>query len=182
MGADIFIKNRPRHLPGPLGLFQAELCGEGFVLLTKVLIFQPGGAEGFVGVHVVVGHIYHASGNVGTVVAYTLQSGEQVRPDESAFDAARTLLQPQDVVYPELFFQIINNLLQRFHLIGFFQILLPESLEGKADNLIDGTGQNRQLMLGGAGEAQVLGMELFCCFHQIQGMVTNALEVVCRLR
>ena len=88
-----------------MGLFQAELLSEGLVLLAEVLVFHPGGAEGFVGVHVVMGHIHHTAGDVGAVIADAFQCVQQVGPDEAGLNGAAALLQPQDVVQTQFFLQ-----------------------------------------------------------------------------
>ena len=130
------------------------------------------------GVHVMMGHVHHAPGNVGAVVTHPLQRGEQIRPDKAALDAARSLLHPQNVMHPELFLQVINNLFQGFHLVGFFQVVLPEGGERQRHNFVHRPGQHRQFMLSGVGEVQMLLLQLLSRLHQVQGMVTNALEII----
>ncbi len=82
------------------------------------------------GIPVMVGHVHHTAGDVGAMVTDTLQGVQQVGPDKAGFDAAAALLEPQDVVDAKLFLQIVNDLLQRLHLVGGQKIVVPEGPEG----------------------------------------------------
>ena len=90
-----------------------------------------GGAQGFVGVHIMVCGIHNAAGDVGAVVADTLQGGQQIGPDEAGLDGAVALLQTQDVVQTHLFLQIVDDLFQRFYHVGLLQIIMIEGAEGQ---------------------------------------------------
>ena len=87
------------------------------ILDLKVGAVSFDGAETFVDVHVMVMQVDDTDGNIGAMVADTLQTGEQIRPDKARLDAAAALLQAQDVAGTHLFLQIVNDLLQRFYLV-----------------------------------------------------------------
>ena len=130
------------------------------------------------GVHVVVGHVNHAAGDVGAVVTDALQGSQQVGPDEAGFDAAISLLQPQNVVDPQLFLQIVNDLFQRLHLLGGLQVLGPEGIEGQGYRFVNGFHQYLEFVLGGVGQLQTLLVQLLGRFQQVQGVVADPLKVV----
>src|SRR5574344_1510410 len=78
---------------------------------VKFLAALSDALQRFVHVHVMVGTVNHAAGNVGAMVPHPLQVGQQVRPDKSGIDSAIPLLQPQDMVRAQLLLQVVDNLL-----------------------------------------------------------------------
>ena len=158
-----------RNIPFIKDIVVAEV-----VIGVFILIF---GTEGFVGVHIVVMQIHNAAGDVAAVVADTLQTGEQVGPDEAGLDAAGTLLQTEDMAGTEGFLQIVDNLLQRLHQIGLLQIVLHEGAGGQFHDFLNGGNHNRQFLLAGLGEGNILCLQLFSGFQQIQGMVAHTFQI-----
>ena len=73
--------------------------------------------------------------------------------------------------------QIVNDLFQRLHPVGFFQIVVPERPEGHVHDLLHSPQQNVQLMAGGVGQRQILAFQFFGGLYQIQGVVSDALKI-----
>ena len=78
-----------------LGGGQGILVHIAQVILAVILAGVPELPLGFVEVHLVVGHVDDAAGNVGAVVAGALQVCEDVRPDEAGNAGALPLLEPE---------------------------------------------------------------------------------------
>ena len=129
------------------------------------------------GVHVVVVQVDDAPGNVGAVVAHPFQRGQQVRPDKSGLNAAAALLHPQNVVDAHFFLQIVNDLLQRLHPVGLFQIVVPERPEGHVHDLLHSPQKNVQLMTGGVGKRQILAFQLLGGLQNVQSVVADPLKI-----
>ena len=129
------------------------------------------------GVHVVVVQVDDAPGDVGAVVAHPFQRGQQVRPDKSGLNAAAALLHPQNVMDAHFLLQIVNDLFQRLHPVGFFQIVVPERLKGHVHDFLHSPQQNGQLVTGGVGQRQILAFQFFGRLYQIQSVVSDALKI-----
>ena len=129
------------------------------------------------GVHVVVVQVDDAPGDVGAVVAHPFQRGQQIRPDKSGLNAAAALLHPQNVMDAHFLLQIVDDLFQRLHPVGFFQIVVPERLKGHVHDFLHSPQQNVQLMAGGVGQRQILAFQFFGGLHNIQGVVTDPFKI-----
>ena len=73
--------------------------------------------------------------------------------------------------------QIVNDLFQRLHPVGFFQIVVPERLKGHVHDFLHSPQQNVQLMAGGVGQRQILAFQFFGGLYQIQSVVSDALKI-----
>ena len=129
------------------------------------------------GVHVVMVQVDDAPGNVGAVVAHPFQRGQQVRPDKTGFNTTAALLHPQNVVDAHFLLQIVNDLLQRLHPVGLFQIVVPERPEGHVHDLLHSPQKNGQLMTGGVGQRQILTFQLLGGLQNVQSVVADPLKI-----
>ena len=71
-----------------------------------------------------------ADGDVGAVVADTLEIVQQIVEHKAQLDGALAGLQAADVAAADLVGQAVHGLLQRFHLLGGDGVILPEAREG----------------------------------------------------
>ena len=78
-----------------------------------------------------------ADGNVGAVVGNPFEVGHHIGKDKTKLDRAFSTLEPFDVVVLQAGIQAVNHLLEWFHFICFFYILIVENGEGQADNIFD---------------------------------------------
>ena len=69
----------------------------GFEPLPELLAVVSGVPQGLVQVHIVVGYVDDAPGDIGTVVRRALQVGQQVQPCEARADGALPPLEAEDV-------------------------------------------------------------------------------------
>ena len=128
-------------------------------------------------VQIVLGHIDDAAGDVGAVVGGTLQIRQQVCPHKARLDAALAFPHPQDVTGTQLLLQQIHHLFQRLH--GGCRLCIPpaEGICRPVQDLLHGSLQHLQIRLGGLAEGQPLVLQLLGRFHDVHGVVGNALEV-----
>ena len=73
-----------------------------------------------------------ADGNVGAVVGNPFEVGHHIGKDKTKLDRAFSTLEPFDVVVLQAGIQAVNHLLEWFHFICFFYILIVENGEGQA--------------------------------------------------
>ena len=88
-----------------------------------------------------------ADGNVGAVVGNPFEVGHHIGKDKTKLDRAFSTLEPFDVVVLQAGIQAVNHLLEWFHFICFFYILIVENGEGQADNIFDCFSINSKLRL-----------------------------------
>ena len=113
-----------------------------------------------VGSNVAVPLFDDADGDVGAVVADTLEIVQQIVEHKAQLDGALAGLQAADVAAADLVGQAVHGLLQRFHLLGGDGVILPEAGEGGVQNVLHQVGQNAQLLPGRVGKAELLVMQL----------------------
>ncbi len=77
----------------------------------------------------------------------------------------------------DLHIQAVDDLFERLHRLGQFQIIILEDQYGGIHDVLDGSAVNFQLFLGLRGEFLVLIGHLPGIFHDIDRMVADPLEV-----
>ena len=120
---------------------------------------------------IVAGHFLNADTNVGTMVGYALQIGEDIRKDKPVFNGAFILLQAQDMVELDLVVQLVNHLLQRFYAGSFVKISAAEGIKRYIGDFLNGAGDDPEFVFGFRRKADLLFLNLLGGLQKMHGRI-----------
>ena len=103
-----------------------------------------------------VAFFQHGDRNVGAVVRDPLVAVQCIGKNKSALESAFTLLKPADMVFPAVFDQQIDDLLERFDPCCERGVRCSEYLRGQGHDVPDRPGQHAKFILRFRGNDQFL--------------------------
>ena len=116
---------------------------------------------------VVAGDLDEASRDVGAMVGYALEVGEDIRKNEAKLDGTLVLLHSDDMVYSYLILEVVHYLLKRLYLESAFHIGVDECICGQLTDLSDCAIHSFKLTHCLIGERDVLVLDLLCGFDKV---------------
>ena len=131
-----------------------------------------------VGVVIIAGlHAHHAHCDVGAVVGDTLSIVQYIEEHHAGVDGANAVLQAADVLVAQALHHHINDLFQRLHLCSLLGIIVFKGLVRQNQNALQCGVQQLQFLFGALAEAGFLVVQFLGLFHDVHGIVADALEL-----
>ena len=111
------------------------------------------------------------------MVGDTLGVVQHIQEHHAGVDGADAVLQAADVLVAQALHHHINDLLQRLHLCSLLGIIVFKGLVRQSQNTLQCGVQQLQFLFGALAEAGLLVVQLLGLFHDVHGIVANALEL-----
>ena len=122
-------------------------------------------------------HADHTHGHIGAVVGDALHVVQHVQEHHAGVDGAHAVLQAADVLVAQALHHHVDHLFQRLHLHGLLGVVALKGLAGHGQDALHGLFQQDEFLLGALGEGGLLLVQLLGLFHDVHGIVADALEL-----
>ena len=111
------------------------------------------------------------------MVGDTLGVVQHIKEHHAGVDGADAVLQAADVLVAQALHHHINDLLQRLYLCSLLDIIIFKGIVRQRQNALQSIVQQLQFLFGALAEAGFLIVQLLGLFHDVHGIVANALEL-----
>ena len=94
------------------------------------------------GIVSIIPYLCHTDCNVGTVICHTLETGRDIRKDESQFDRTFSIPQSADMAFLHFLIQVIHDRFERFYFLRQLLVLVTEYRIRLFHNILHRSAEN----------------------------------------